>query len=352
MRPHNPVTVVTGYRRWRATGTEIGAGEVWGAAIDLVAERGETAASIDVGRVLQVYDRSAYLEFADPVADRLDRPGPALVLLGGPAFTGPLATRIDTGGPRSFRPDAFEAGDRCRLRTGGSTPGGHVVSIGRSLELAIDPAVVERETDPQPCYHDLGRIDRGDPVWTRSKEALEWLVASDNTDGLELADDLLAAVEGETGADELLSVLASAWARTVSTDTVDLPREAGVDLLGRGPGATPSGDDILAGVLLALSRTTEGPANDRVRAAGTELLEHAAGKTTTISTALLAQAVQGRTSEPIESGLRTLLSPGGSDDRWIEDVAATATVGHTSGIDTLLGTLLSVLLVAPDVSSV
>ena len=106
------------------------------------------------------------------------------------------------------------------------------------------------------------------------------------------------------------------------------PVDIDAGLLGRGPGLTPSGDDVLAGYLVgATAYGSTDQAADDVR----RLVESQAAQcTTTLSAALLRHAAAGETI-PQVSGLLDAL--GGSEgrhslDRALADLYA---VGHTSG---------------------
>jgi hypothetical protein len=105
---------------------------------------------------------------------------------------------------------------------------------------------------------------------------------------------------------------------------------------GRGPGLTPSGDDVLVGILAVL--TAPGvtarcaPVVARLRSALTPTL----ATTSDISRALLRQASQGHVSRPVWELTRALLSgsPTASFSQARADVLST---GATSGGDTCAG---------------
>lgn len=107
-------------------------------------------------------------------------------------------------------------------------------------------------------------------------------------------------------------------------------------LVGRGPGLTPTGDDLCSGVLL-VHRVLGTPGTD---AAAAVVLDLARTRTTTASRLLLAAAAEGRATPAVRRVLTTLLAPapGGPEvtgalgvlDRH---VAALLALGHTSGAD-------------------
>lgn len=107
-------------------------------------------------------------------------------------------------------------------------------------------------------------------------------------------------------------------------------------LLGRGPGLTPSGDDVLIGMLGVLHRAgLPGRSADAV-AALHRLLE-TSQLTTDVSIAYLRDACRGRLAGP----LRRVLRATDADDA-ATFLATLRAVGHTSGADTILGLAVAV----------
>jgi hypothetical protein len=110
-------------------------------------------------------------------------------------------------------------------------------------------------------------------------------------------------------------------------------------LLGRGPGLTPSGDDVLAGALVT-ARATEDPRLPRWRATTLAALhDHT---TTTVSRGLLWHALDGYATDELAGLLAALgapAAPGEPDDD--HDLPAAArrllTLGHSSGAALLAG---------------
>ena len=102
-------------------------------------------------------------------------------------------------------------------------------------------------------------------------------------------------------------------------------------LVGAGPGLTPSGDDVLCGVLLGLRLLDRARHLPRLWDAVAPRLS----TTTTLSAALLVEAVQGYAVPPVIE-LGEALAAGGA-----VGVSAAAAqvlaVGHTSGADLLAG---------------
>lgn len=106
------------------------------------------------------------------------------------------------------------------------------------------------------------------------------------------------------------------------------------DLLGAGPGLTPSGDDILAGYLVGA--WSFALAEDRLRAA---VLEASPGATTELSAALLRCAVRGESIPELSRFVSALADGTASTLRWDRALTSLGYVGHTSGAALATGAL-------------
>lgn len=334
-----------GYTRGRILAAGTGAAEVWTAVLDGLGDGHPTT----VGEVSQGYERSAYLEFTPQALGPADLLGPPLVLLAGGDIDGPLATTVTTSTPGGPPLDQLAAGAPARVwpasRATGRRPR-YVLRVGDALDLVIDPDRLTVNDEPDRRYHDLAAIRREGELWARSLAAVDLLATHDLEDGLGWLPALAGFGDDEDLPTGDLRALVDGWVAWLASagGPTDPPP---ADILGRGPGATPSGDDVLSGVVLALFRTTVGERRSRVRAAGEQLLKRASKRTTTVSTALFAQAVQGRAGERVEAVLRGLLRPDVPRSRWEPPVRETAALGHTSGVDTLVGVLLVTLAIGP-----
>lgn len=121
------------------------------------------------------------------------------------------------------------------------------------------------------------------------------------------------------------------------------------DLLGRGPGLTPSGDDVLAGMLAAATVLAGAlPAGAvpaelvvRVRRLGREVAAEARDATTAVSAALLHHAARGAVAAPAGAVLQALAGRG----RLVAALDHLLAVGSTSGRDLAVGLLAGTELV-------
>jgi hypothetical protein len=118
-------------------------------------------------------------------------------------------------------------------------------------------------------------------------------------------------------------------------------------LLGRGPGLTPSGDDVLAGLVAGASSLAAAltPSVDRVGSAvvslGLALADAATEATTAISAALLDHAVRGEVATPAARLLAALTGHG----HVAPAVDGLLQLGSSSGRDLTVGLLAAAELV-------
>ncbi len=107
------------------------------------------------------------------------------------------------------------------------------------------------------------------------------------------------------------------------------------DLLGLGPGLTPSGDDVIAGLLIAAHYLGKG----RAASALWRRLESVAGvRTHQISLAHLSAAGQGMGAAPLHDLLDALIE--NRTEAIAKALDAVAKIGHCSGWDAVGGLLL------------
>jgi hypothetical protein len=104
------------------------------------------------------------------------------------------------------------------------------------------------------------------------------------------------------------------------------------DLVGLGPGLTPSGDDFLIGALAALSAVGQ----TNMRAALGRAVVAAAGRTSPLSASLLRAAAAGHVGENLHAMVAAIIT--GDADGAID---AATRIGHTSGWDALAGAVVT-----------
>lgn len=128
----------------------------------------------------------------------------------------------------------------------------------------------------------------------------------------------------------------SRWAPWLGTEHADLVPG---DLLGRGPGLTPAGDDVLAGALVA-ARAVAHPSLASWRRATRAAL--ATRRTTAVSVGMLHSALDGWAAPELAAALAALCG----DADPAPAVQRLLAVGHTSGRHLLDG-VLHVLATVP-----
>jgi hypothetical protein len=119
--------------------------------------------------------------------------------------------------------------------------------------------------------------------------------------------------------------------------------DAVLELIGLGPGLTPSSDDMLAGLVLlcVLYAKNYGRAQHATRLLAQTVAAEARGRTTILSEEFLRQAALGRGNEPVVRLCTALLTGGReSAERETKQVLA---IGATSGTDTVLGVVLGTI---------
>ena len=126
----------------------------------------------------------------------------------------------------------------------------------------------------------------------------------------------------------------SGWLRAVLArePTAAIPPDAIGNLIGLGPGLTPSGDDVLAGTLLALHGFARADAADHL---ATWLRPRLEGRTGLVSRAHLACAAAGEGAAVLHDALTALAS--GDAEALATATTAVDTLGHSSGWDALVG---------------
>jgi hypothetical protein len=125
--------------------------------------------------------------------------------------------------------------------------------------------------------------------------------------------------------------------RRVSAEAIE---NMAAQVIGLGEGLTPSGDDLLVGFLAVLHLTRYAPTH----------LHHAAWldplvvNTTDLSAAFLRGALAGHFSEPMVCLMQSLYSSESCD--WQAHAADLARVGHSSGVDAMVGIAVANRLLA------
>ena len=197
--------------------------------------------------------------------------------------------------------------------------------LGRTHDAVVQWRTDEAdETGPPLLYDPAVPSISGDAARVGARELLDQLTQSRPATGFGASWPELVADP------DLVAAIAS-----VRRGQVD---DAVTACLGRGPGLTPSGDDVLVG---ALAASWSVGAIDPSRSEGlmTALEAQAHLRTSDVSVEYLHYACRGMTTGAVRALLTAL---GGHDFASVADaVARLRRFGHTSGMDTLLGIVIA-----------
>lgn len=277
------------------------------------------------------FDAAVHSTFRTAANLRLVNEGPLITLLAASDLDIPHGIMIDT--PAGFSFEALSVGEKAFCRAG-------------ILRFETFPRTVDlRQARLWVCDLSSLEVDIRRPgtalAWKSVWKALN---RRQTTAGAEIiAGELLsgtsANIIGQKAGDLLREIVAA-------TRQCDAPQagESCNKLIGLGTGLTPSGDDLLVGYLAGLRSTVRDrkEQSDFLEALG-EMLRTAAKQTNEISQAYLVQAAFGQVS----SGLTRLIEAignGWQPARLSQAAERVMNFGHTSGMDTLTGLLVGLIL--------
>jgi hypothetical protein len=267
-----------------------------------------------------VFERSFYLRFGD-----------MFVCVGEPAVgDGPLTLIADLGVSRALASLGLYPGqpatisDRC-------------ITIGDLVQLTFDRCVPWRQPRWPSSRSPRELNDLGSVVARRM--------------ALEAPPEGLGRVfcqpEGGAGETPLARIARPRMARfeswllgALETDSVPITASVApvADLIGLGPGLTPSGDDVLIGALALLDALAEKKAHAALARAVAAIPR---GSTSALSECLLKAAAAGQLGADLCCAVSAVVSGAGE-----EAVAAIRKIGHSSGWDMMVGILTTLRAVA------
>jgi hypothetical protein len=203
---------------------------------------------------------------------------------------------------------------------------------------------------------------RGAASWSPSMPMVPVLSQSLRTERAELAMQLAAEHAPRVGLGPLMIGMvdeearvgslgrAAASALAVVLDEFEKGRSeravaAAVPLIGLGPGATPSGDDLLVGLAAGLAATSHPMAHPF--AAG--IAPRAAGRTTSVAESYLFHAGRLEFSERVHAAAAAVLTA--PEDELRTAVNASLAWGVSSGADLMVGLLVGIEADAPHLAA-
>jgi hypothetical protein len=157
------------------------------------------------------------------------------------------------------------------------------------------------------------------------------LIACKTNDGSSYLAAHFAAVEREHCA---------AFARAIGARDRAGALRTSLQIAGAGAGLTPSGDDFLGGAVAALRYYTRSTGDEIfAQSVFDNIAAHAAAKSSRFSAFLLAAAARGWVAEPVAGWLDAVHR--GDSVAARQRIPEIACLGHSSGLDTLTGMLLT-----------
>ncbi len=274
------------------------------------------------------FDAVVHSVFASAVNLQPVAGGQMLTLLASADGDSPQGIRLDAW--EQWSPDRLQAGMRAACRNGLLHFDGHPLTVDLREATCWDAGLPVLQVDLREAGIRA--------AWQCAWEALDKRQA-------EYASELRASqlLAHEAASDTLWVQRASrsihqVLRATFRGDSRDIA--AIQDLIGLGPGLTPAGDDLTAGYLLGLRYATRGGLERieffwGVRSAVLEALDRAGD----ISRTYLYYAARGEPSGPI-FGLVSAICSGASESTVLERAEAAMSLGHTSGMDVVMGLLL------------
>lgn len=184
-------------------------------------------------------------------------------------------------------------------------------------------------------------------TWDRSTSAAHALkLAAPEVGAVGLGPLIAAMASGRsTRPNRLIERSAAALADTVEalqSGRTDRAAERASFLIGLGPGATPSGDDLLVGLCAGLHAIADPLAPQFAR----RVADAAAGRTTALALTFLWHAGRGEFAERVHRTAAVLL--GEDVDEMRHAVREALAWGASSGADLLVGLLVGIEADAPD----
>jgi hypothetical protein len=213
--------------------------------------------------------------------------------------------------------------------------------IGGMLEISLEGAMIWQPRDHVDGHPNFDHVKKNLKILekfiaeNRRREGLGELLS--HTD--EIAVGKISSTSNFNDvAKVVLPNLVNLFRAIESENVNDIGKISG-NLIGLGPGLSPSGDDALIGLMVALWWTTNSLGGDieRVRKINETIITHA-NKTTLLSKQLLRHAARGETNEIVEALFDGIFV--GEPEDVIAGARKVLRIGETSGVDMMVGLLL------------
>jgi hypothetical protein len=238
--------------------------------------------------------------------------------------------------PRDSMRSIVDKGERIRIN-------GDLLSFEKGLKISLDGAEIWRPMQGIKNPIDIELVKRN---LSLVKE-----IASRRNDGFgQLVRQIENMVSGKQFNDSQLNQVSrlglphiKSLVSAVRSEDLELVRLSAKSLVGLGPGLSPSGDDLLAGFMAGLRWTVNsfnGNADhvDEIN----RTIVHVAECTTMLGEQFLTRAADGEVNEAVEGLLVAILA--GKIEEVRTATEKVLAIGETSGVDSIVGILLSSLL--------
>ncbi|PHQ45105.1 hypothetical protein DJ68_14790 [Halorubrum sp. C3] len=333
-----------GYTKDKITWVGSGARETWRQLSRQYSRSDTESRPIEAGNVVRIFERSLYLDVSC-LPDNRSTLTP-MVLIGGDNMSdSPLLSRM-SGSPIAFNQLDVETGSTWTYRQVDSDTRA-VLTIGDSTTLTLNLELLKQSNAIPTRISSVSEIIENPRIQNRAEACVNQLITEGYSDGLGWLSKLGGPLDQHSQAPEQFGEYVSSWVQLLTVDDV---REAMfnpiADVIGRGLGTTPSGDDVTSAILLTLNRILSKRESQRLQAIGREIVASANGNTSRVSAGLMEQSVYGRAPTVVSEFLQTIFSDV-PEERLYSSLVDVCDIGHTSGVDICVGILTTLLSIVP-----
>lgn len=308
------------------------------------------------GKVTAVFDRTLHISLPMSTISKQN----SLIVLGREDIRdGPLLLKVPSPLGFSFNQQVGDESESVTIRLYESESTLEI-DLERGLTVCIDTAQIPTLPAAGGIYKEIKIADfkSGGELVKSNKKLLEYVLDQGVEDGLGLLTEVNQSSTSEPS--DLPDQLTKSFSRILCRAKFGLHNDTPIEgevlfqpvtrLIGRGPGATPSGDDLLIGIFLILQRISDDDLSKAAKRLCIQLSKEANSMTTRISSSLLTQVTKNRAAKPAVVCARTITEPASSKNELIESAEDLIQTGHTSGIDCLTGMLIATTLILPQLN--
>ena len=333
-----------GYTKHEITWVGSGAREIWGQLSRQYSRSDTESRPTEAGRIVRIFERSLYLDVRC-LPDNRSTLTPVVLIGGNNMSDSPLLAKV-SGTPIAFDQLDVETGSTWTYRQGDSDTRA-VLTIGNSTTLTLDLELLDQSNGVPARYSSVSEIVENSRIQNRAESCVNYLITEGYSDGLGWLSKLGGPLDQHSQRSKEFDEYVSSWVQLLTDGDV---REATfnpiADVIGRGLGTTPSGDDVTSAILLTFNHIFSKEETRRLRAIGREIVASANGNTSRVSAVLMEQSVYGRAPTVVSEFLQTMFSDV-PEERLYSSLVDVCDIGHTSGVDICVGILTTLLSIVP-----